>query len=157
MSIKVEQVQVPEELPIAQYADELVAAIRDHQVVVVAGETGSGKSTQLPKLCLKAGRGTAGLIGHTQPRRVAARAVADRIASELGVALGSEVGFSVRFTDQVNADTQIRVMTDGILLAELSRDPELSRYDTIIVDEAHERSLNIDFILGSLKETELSF
>ncbi len=152
MSIKVEQVQVPEELPIAQYADELVAAIRDYQVVVVAGETGSGKSTQLPKLCLKAGRGTAGLIGHTQPRRVAARAVADRIASELGVALGSEVGFSVRFTDQVNADTQIRVMTDGILLAELSRDPELSRYDTIIVDEAHERSLNIDFILGYLRQ-----
>ncbi len=152
MSIKLEQVRIPEELPIAQYADELVDAIREHQVVVVAGETGSGKSTQLPKLCLKAGRGTSGLIGHTQPRRVAARSVADRIASELGVTLGSEVGFSVRFTDQVNAETQIRVMTDGILLAELSRDPELSRYDTIIVDEAHERSLNIDFILGYLRQ-----
>ena len=152
MSIKVEQIRIPEELPIAQYADELVDAIRDYQVVVVAGETGSGKSTQLPKLCLKAGRGTLGLVGHTQPRRVAARSVADRIASELGVALGSEVGFSVRFTDQVNSETQIRVMTDGILLAELSRDPELSRYDTIIVDEAHERSLNIDFILGYLRQ-----
>ena len=152
MSIKLEQVRIPEELPIAHYADELVDAIRDHQVVVVAGETGSGKSTQLPKLCLRAGRGKAGLIGHTQPRRVAARSVADRIATELGVALGSEVGFSVRFTDQVNADTQIRVMTDGILLAELSRDPDLSRYDTIIVDEAHERSLNIDFILGYLRQ-----
>ena len=152
MSIKLEQVRIPEELPIAHYADELVDAIRDHQVVVVAGETGSGKSTQLPKLCLRAGRGMAGLIGHTQPRRVAARSVADRIATELGVALGSEVGFSVRFTDQVNADTQIRVMTDGILLAELSRDPDLSRYDTIIVDEAHERSLNIDFILGYLRQ-----
>ena len=152
MSIKLEQVQIPEELPIAHYADELVDAIRDHQVVVVAGETGSGKSTQLPKLCLRAGRGTAGLIGHTQPRRVAARSVADRIATELGVALGSEVGFSVRFNDQVNAETQIRVMTDGILLAELSRDPDLSRYDTIIVDEAHERSLNIDFILGYLRQ-----
>ncbi|MGA0885617.1 MAG: ATP-dependent RNA helicase HrpA, partial [Ilumatobacteraceae bacterium] len=152
MSIKVERVHIPEELPIAQYADELVDAIRDHQVVVVAGETGSGKSTQLPKLCVKAGRGVAGLIGHTQPRRVAARSVADRIASELGVELGSEVGFSVRFTDQVNSSTQIRVMTDGILLAELSRDPELSRYDTIIVDEAHERSLNIDFILGYLRQ-----
>ena len=152
MSIKVEQVRIPEELPIAQYADELIDAIRDHQVVVVAGETGSGKSTQLPKLCVKAGRGVAGLIGHTQPRRVAARSVADRIASELGVELGAEVGFSVRFTDQVNANTQIRVMTDGILLAELSRDPELSRYDTIIVDEAHERSLNIDFILGYLRQ-----
>ena len=152
MSIKLEQVRIPEDLPIAHYADELVDAIRDHQVVVVAGETGSGKSTQLPKLCLRAGRGKAGLIGHTQPRRVAARSVADRIATELGVALGSEVGFSVRFTDQVNADTQIRVMTDGILLAELSRDPDLSRYDTIIVDEAHERSLNIDFILGYLRQ-----
>ncbi|MEC8502677.1 MAG: ATP-dependent RNA helicase HrpA, partial [Actinomycetota bacterium] len=152
MSIKLEQVQIPEELPIAHYADELVDAIRDHQVVVVAGETGSGKSTQLPKLCLRAGRGMAGLIGHTQPRRVAARSVADRIATELGVALGSEVGFSVRFNDQVNAETQIRVMTDGILLAELSRDPDLSRYDTIIVDEAHERSLNIDFILGYLRQ-----
>ena len=152
MSIKLEQVQIPEELPIAHYADELVDAIRDHQVVVVAGETGSGKSTQLPKLCLRAGRGMAGLIGHTQPRRVAARSVADRIATELGVGLGSEVGFSVRFNDQVNAETQIRVMTDGILLAELSRDPDLSQYDTIIVDEAHERSLNIDFILGYLRQ-----
>ena len=143
--------QIPEDLPIAAHADALVAAIREHRVVIVAGETGSGKSTQLPKLCLAAGRGTSGVIGHTQPRRVAARSIASRVASELGVELGSEVGFSVRFDDRVGAATRIRLMTDGILLAELQRDPELRRYDTIIIDEAHERSLNVDFLLGYLR------
>ncbi|MGB1727479.1 MAG: AAA family ATPase, partial [Ilumatobacteraceae bacterium] len=143
--------QIPEDLPIAAHADALVAAIREHRVVIVAGETGSGKSTQLPKLCLAAGRGSSGVIGHTQPRRVAARSIASRVASELGVELGSEVGFSVRFDDRVGAATRIRLMTDGILLAELQRDPELRRYDTIIIDEAHERSLNVDFLLGYLR------
>ena len=142
----------PPELPITARRDELIAAIREHQVVIVAGETGSGKSTQLPKLCLAAGRGTAGMIGHTQPRRVAARTVADRIADELGVELGTTVGYSVRFTDRVGPDTRIRLMTDGIALAELARDPDLRRYDTIIVDEAHERSLNVDFLLGYLRQ-----
>jgi ATP-dependent helicase HrpA len=148
----VDAIEFPPELPITSRRDELIAAIRDHQVVIVAGETGSGKSTQLPKLCLAAGRGTAGMIGHTQPRRVAARTVADRIADELGVELGTTVGYSVRFTDRVGADTRIRLMTDGIALAELARDPELRRYDTIIIDEAHERSLNVDFLLGYLRQ-----
>jgi len=142
----------PAELPIAAARDELLAAIRDHQVVVVAGETGSGKSTQLPKLCLELGRGGDGLIGHTQPRRVAARTIAERVASELGSTVGGAVGYSVRFNDRVGERTLVRVMTDGILLAELQRDRELRRYDTLIVDEAHERSLNIDFILGYLKQ-----
>ncbi len=137
-------------LPIADRWDELVEAIRDHQVVVVAGETGSGKSTQLPKACIAAGRGVSGYIGHTQPRRVAARTIAERIAEELGVELGSAVGFAVRFTDRVSDSTIVKVMTDGILLAEIQRDPMLRRYDTIIIDEAHERSLNIDFLLGYL-------
>ncbi len=126
--------------------------IRDHQVVIVAGETGSGKSTQLPKLCLEAGRGVAGLIGHTQPRRVAARSIAERVAEELGSTLGADVGYTVRFTDQVGDGTLVKVMTDGILLAELQRDRMLRRYDTLIIDEAHERSLNIDFILGYVKQ-----
>src|SRR5215203_4056870 len=143
---------IPAELPIAEWRDELIGAIRGHQVVIVAGETGSGKSTQLPKLCLEAGRGTAGLIGHTQPRRVAARTIAERIADELGTPLGTEVGYTVRFTDQVSASTVIKVMTDGILLAEIQRDRMLRRYDTLIIDEAHERSLNIDFLLGYLKQ-----
>src|SRR4051794_27000671 len=140
------------DLPVAERRDEIAAAIRDHQVVIVAGETGSGKTTQLPKICLELGRGVAGVIGHTQPRRLAARTVADRIASELGVELGGAVGYAVRFTDQVGPATNVKLMTDGILLAELRRDRELSAYDTIIVDEAHERSLNIDFILGYLAQ-----
>ncbi|MEN9505155.1 MAG: ATP-dependent helicase HrpA [Actinomycetota bacterium] len=138
-------------LPLAERWDDVVDAIRDHQVVVVAGETGSGKSTQLPKACIAAGRGANGLIGHTQPRRVAARTIAERIAEELGVDVGAAVGFAVRFTDRVGDDTVIKVMTDGILLAEIQRDPTLRRYDTIIIDEAHERSLNIDFLLGYLR------
>ncbi len=139
----------PAELPISARHDELLATIRDHQVVIVAGETGSGKSTQLPKLCLELGRTS---IGHTQPRRIAARAVAERVAEELGVEVGGLVGYAVRFTDRVGADTRLKVMTDGILLNELQRDRDLKRYDTIIVDEAHERSLNIDFILGYLRQ-----
>jgi len=142
----------PDTLPITERHDELLAAIREHQVVIVAGETGSGKSTQIPKLCLEAGRGVAGIIGHTQPRRVAARTIAERIADELGSKLGSDVGYTVRFTDEVGEGTLIKVMTDGILLAEIQRDRMLSRYDTLIIDEAHERSLNIDFILGYLRQ-----
>ena len=143
-------IDYPELLPITARRDELVTAIRDHPVVIVAGETGSGKSTQLPKLCLEAGRGRAGMIGHTQPRRVAARTIAERVADELGTELGQAVGYTVRFTDVVGDDTYVKVMTDGILLAEIQRDRRLSRYDTLIVDEAHERSLNIDFLLGYL-------
>jgi ATP-dependent helicase HrpA len=142
----------PDTLPITERRDEILAAIRDHQVVIVAGETGSGKSTQLPKLCLEAGRGVDGMIGHTQPRRVAARTIAERVASELGSRLGDDVGYTVRFTDQVGEATLVKVMTDGILLAEIQRDHLLRRYDTLIIDEAHERSLNIDFILGYLKQ-----
>ena len=145
-------ITVPASLPIADRRDELVAAIRDHQVVVVAGETGSGKSTQLPKLCLEAGRGVDGMIGHTQPRRVAARTVAERVAEELGTAVGDGVGYTVRFNDRVGDGTLVRLMTDGILLNELQRDRMLWRYDTLIIDEAHERSLNIDFILGYLAQ-----
>ncbi len=142
----------PEELPVSRRRDDLLAAIRDHQVVVVAGETGSGKTTQLPKICLELGRGVRGQIGHTQPRRLAARTVAERIAEELGTSLGATVGYKVRFTDQVTDQTMIKVMTDGILLAEIQTDRMLRRYDTLIIDEAHERSLNIDFILGYVKE-----
>jgi ATP-dependent helicase HrpA len=145
------KVAYPPELPVSQRKDEIAAAIRDHQVVVVAGETGSGKTTQLPKICLELGRGAAGQIGHTQPRRIAARTVAERIAEELGSELGTAVGYKVRFTDKSSDGTQIKVMTDGILLAEMQRDRQLRRYDTLIIDEAHERSLNIDFILGYLK------
>lgn len=144
-------VTYPAGLPIVERKDEIAAAIRDHQVVIVAGETGSGKTTQLPKICLELGRGVAGAIGHTQPRRIAARAVAERVATELDTPLGGIVGYKVRFTDRAHADTLVKVMTDGILLAELQQDRLLSGYDTIIVDEAHERSLNIDFILGYLK------
>ena len=142
----------PDTLPIAAWRDELLAAIGDHQVVIVAGETGSGKSTQLPKLCLELGRGVDGLIGHTQPRRVAARTIAERVADELGTELGTAVGYTVRFTDKVREGTLVKVMTDGILLAEIQRDRMLRRYDTIIIDEAHERSLNIDFLLGYLHQ-----
>ncbi|MCZ8062437.1 ATP-dependent RNA helicase HrpA [Silanimonas sp.] len=143
--------RIDTELPIGREADAIVELIQKHQVVVIAGETGSGKTTQLPKLCLAAGRGAAGLIGCTQPRRIAARAVAKRVAEELQVPLGKEVGWQVRFTEQVGEDTLIKFMTDGILLAEIQKDRYLSAYDTIIVDEAHERSLNIDFLLGYLK------
>ncbi|WP_412540010.1 ATP-dependent RNA helicase HrpA [Longispora sp. K20-0274] len=142
----------PEALPVSQKKDDLLAAIRDHQVVIVAGETGSGKTTQLPKICLELGRGIRGLIGHTQPRRLAARTVADRIAEELGTELGGSIGFKVRFTDHVRDTTLVKLMTDGILLAELQNDRKLEQYDTLIIDEAHERSLNIDFILGYLKQ-----
>ena len=140
----------PEALPVSARRDEIAAAIRDHQVVVLAGETGSGKTTQLPKICLGLGRGVRGMIGHTQPRRIAARAVAERIAAECGVPLGGAVGYQVRFTDRVDDTTLVKVMTDGILLAEIESDRELLRYDTVIVDEAHERSLNIDFLIGYL-------
>ena len=142
----------PPDLPVAQRADEIARAIRAHQVVIVCGETGSGKTTQLPKICLDAGRGERGLIGHTQPRRIAARAVATRIAQELGQPVGESVGYKVRFTDHTKPDAYIKLMTDGILLAETQGDRELLAYDTIIVDEAHERSLNIDFLLGYLKQ-----
>jgi ATP-dependent helicase HrpA len=144
-------IRYPEHLPVSQVRDEIAAAIRENQVVVLAGETGSGKTTQLPKILLEMGRGQAGLIGHTQPRRIAARAVAERVAEELGTELGDLVGYCVRFHDQVSATTRVKVMTDGILLAELGRDLTLSAYDTIVIDEAHERSMNIDFLLGYLK------
>ena len=142
----------PPSLPIVGAKDEIAAAIRDHQVVVVAGETGSGKTTQLPKICLEVGRGVRGVIGHTQPRRIAARTVAERLAEELRTPMGAAVGYKVRFTDHVGQDTHVKVMTDGILLAEIQQDRLLTEYDTLIVDEAHERSLNIDFILGYLKQ-----
>lgn len=141
----------PDELPISARRGELLDAIANHQVLVVAGETGSGKSTQLPKLCLEAGRGLAGMVGHTQPRRIAARSIAERVAEELGVPLGGPVGYKVRFTDRASDGTLVKVMTDGVLLAELHNDRQLQAYDTLIIDEAHERSLNIDFILGYLK------
>ncbi|HYO40413.1 MAG TPA: ATP-dependent RNA helicase HrpA [Nocardioidaceae bacterium] len=142
----------PDELPVSQRRDDIAAAIRDHQVVVVAGETGSGKTTQLPKICLELGRGVHGMIGHTQPRRIAARTVAERIAEEVDRPLGEAVGYQVRFTDSSSRDTLVKLMTDGILLAELQHDRMLSKYDTIILDEAHERSLNVDFLLGYLKQ-----
>ena len=143
-------ISYPPLLPVSQRKDDLLAAIRDHQVVVVAGETGSGKTTQLPKICLELGRGVRAAIAHTQPRRLAARTVADRIADELGVGLGEAVGYAVRFNDRSCRNTLVRLVTDGLLLAEIGRDPLLRRYDTVIVDEAHERSLNIDFLLGHL-------
>ncbi|WP_040492265.1 ATP-dependent RNA helicase HrpA [Ilumatobacter nonamiensis] len=147
-----DRLNYPPDLPITERHDELLDVIRDHQVVIVAGETGSGKSTQIPKLCIEAGRGVDGVIGHTQPRRVAARTIAERVADELETEVGEDVGYSVRFTDNISDGTLIRVMTDGILLAEIQRDRMLRRYDTLIIDEAHERSLNIDFILGYLKQ-----
>ena len=145
-------VTYPADLPITERRADLLAAIAAHQVVIVAGETGSGKSTQLPKLCMELGRGIDGWIGHTQPRRVAARTIAERVAEELGGELGEVVGYTVRFNDRVGPDTRVKVMTDGILLAEIQRDAMLRRYDTLIVDEAHERSLNVDFLLGYLKQ-----
>ncbi|MGA9692338.1 MAG: ATP-dependent RNA helicase HrpA, partial [Pseudonocardiaceae bacterium] len=148
----VPQIRYPQALPISQHTGEISAAIRDHQVVVIAGETGSGKTTQIPKICLELGRGVRGIIGHTQPRRLAARTVAERIAEELDVPVGGAVGWKVRFTDHASGETLVKLMTDGILLAEIQSDPTLAQYDTLIIDEAHERSLNIDFILGYLKQ-----
>ncbi len=151
-------IRFPDELPITLRRQEILRTIRDHQVVVVAGETGSGKSTQLPKMCLELGRGANGFIGHTQPRRIAARSIAERVADELsnleafGVGVGGLVGYQVRFTDVVGPHTRLKLMTDGILLAEIQHDPMLRRYDTLIIDEAHERSLNIDFLLGWLHQ-----
>ncbi|CAI2438385.1 ATP-dependent RNA helicase HrpA [Serratia plymuthica] len=146
------KITYPENLPVSQKKQDILNAIRDHQVVIVAGETGSGKTTQLPKICLELGRGVKGLIGHTQPRRLAARTVANRIADELETPLGGSVGYKVRFNDQVGENTLVKLMTDGILLAEIQQDRLLMQYDTLIIDEAHERSLNIDFILGYLRE-----
>ncbi|CUR55082.1 ATP-dependent RNA helicase HrpA [metagenome] len=149
------EISYPAQLPVSARREDIAAAIRDHQVVIVAGETGSGKTTQLPKICLELGRGAGGpggqLIGHTQPRRIAARSVAERIAEELKTELGDVVGYQVRFTDRTSKSSRVKLMTDGILLAELQRDRMLRRYDTIIIDEAHERSLNVDFLLGYLK------
>ncbi|MGI5481997.1 ATP-dependent RNA helicase HrpA [Streptomyces lavendofoliae] len=150
---RVPAITYPEQLPVSQKKDAILEAIRDHQVVIVAGETGSGKTTQIPKICLELGRGVRGMIGHTQPRRIAARTVAERVADELRTPLGEAVGWKVRFTDQVNPEaTFVKLMTDGILLAEIQTDRELRAYDTIIIDEAHERSLNIDFLLGYLAQ-----
>ncbi|MFE7128891.1 ATP-dependent RNA helicase HrpA [Streptomyces sp. NPDC057617] len=150
---RVPAVTYPEQLPVSQKKDTILEAIRDHQVVIVAGETGSGKTTQIPKICLELGRGVRGMVGHTQPRRIAARTVAERVAEELRTPLGEAVGWKVRFTDQVDQDaTFVKLMTDGILLAEIQTDRELRAYDTIIIDEAHERSLNIDFLLGYLAQ-----
>ena len=150
---RIPAISYPEQLPVSQKKADIAAAIRDHQVVIVAGETGSGKTTQIPKICLELGRGVRGMIGHTQPRRIAARTVAERIAEEMDTPLGEAVGWKVRFTDQVNQEsTFIKLMTDGILLAEIQTDRELRAYDTIIIDEAHERSLNIDFLLGYLAQ-----
>ena len=145
-------ISYPQELPISARINDIRDALLHHQVVIVAGETGSGKTTQLPKLCMELGWGTRGIIGHTQPRRIAARSVAERIADELHSSVGDLVGYSVRFTDAVSEDTLVKVMTDGILLAEIHHDRLLRAYDTIIIDEAHERSLNIDFLLGYLKQ-----
>jgi ATP-dependent helicase HrpA len=147
----VPDITFPEQLPVSEKRQAIAELINGHQVVIIAGETGSGKTTQLPKICLELGRGMRGMIGHTQPRRIAARSVANRIAEELSCALGELVGYQVRFTDQHSISTAIKLMTDGILLAEIQKDPYLNRYDTIIIDEAHERSLNIDFLLGYLK------
>ncbi|MET3107222.1 ATP-dependent helicase HrpA [Oxalobacteraceae bacterium GrIS 2.11] len=146
------EITFPEELPVSGKREEISNAIRDNQVIILCGETGSGKTTQLPKICLQLGRGTKGLIGHTQPRRIAASSTAKRLAQELGSDLGIHVGFKVRFTDTLSKGASVKLMTDGILLAETQGDPLLKQYDTIIIDEAHERSLNIDFLLGYLKQ-----
>ncbi|MGD8207434.1 MAG: ATP-dependent RNA helicase HrpA, partial [Thiohalocapsa sp.] len=145
-------IEYPLELPVVARREEIAATIRDHPVVIVCGETGSGKTTQLPKICLELGRGIDGLIGHTQPRRIAARSVAARLAEELGGEIGQHVGFKIRFSDHTRPTGYVKLMTDGILLAEIQQDRLLSRYDTLIIDEAHERSLNIDFLLGYLKQ-----
>src|SRR3982751_6470317 len=148
-------IDFPEALPVSSRREDIAAAMRQHQVVIVCGETGSGKTTQLPKIALATGRGRAnrgGWIGHTQPRRIAASSVAKRIAEELKTPLGEVVGFKVRFQDRLSRDASVKLMTDGILLAETQTDPLLKAYDSIIIDEAHERSLNIDFLLGYLRE-----
>src|SRR5699024_6208131 len=144
--------EYPAQLPVSDRKDEIADAIRASQVVVIAGETGSGKTTQIPKICLELGRGVRGMIGHTQPRRLAARTVAERISHELGQDPGGLVGSAVRFDDRTGPDTAVKIMTDGLLLAEIRRDRLLRAYDTIVIDEAHERSLNIDFLLGYLRE-----
>ncbi|HMS79343.1 MAG TPA: DEAD/DEAH box helicase, partial [Burkholderiaceae bacterium] len=146
------RLEFPDALPVSARRDEIAAAIAAHPVVIVGGETGSGKTTQLPKICIGAGRGSRGLIGHTQPRRLAATSVARRIAEELGSPLGVDVGYKIRFNERVSKTARIKLMTDGILLAETQGDPLLRQYDTVIIDEAHERSLNIDFLLGYLKQ-----
>src|SRR5262245_14742829 len=140
-----------EALPVVARREEIAAAIREHQVVVVCGETGSGKSTQLPKICLEIGRGVSGVIGHTQPRRIAARSIASRLGEELRTSVGQKVGFKIRFTDTSGPTTLVKVMTDGVLLAESQHDRFFDHYDTLIIDEAHERSLNIDFLLGYVR------
>lgn len=144
-------IRYDERLPIVAHVAQIREALTEHRTLVICGATGSGKTTQLPKICLEAGRGLAGLIGHTQPRRIAARAIAERVASEVGSRVGELVGYQVRFTDHTGPSCRLKLMTDGILLRELERDPELRRYDTLIIDEAHERSLNVDFLLGVLK------
>ncbi|HMC11959.1 MAG TPA: DEAD/DEAH box helicase, partial [Pirellulaceae bacterium] len=146
----VPRLEYDESLPVVARRDEIAAAIRENQIVVVCGETGSGKSTQLPKICLQIGRGVAGMIGHTQPRRIAARSIASRLGEELRTSVGQKVGFKIRFTDTSGPSTLVKVMTDGVLLAESQHDRFFDQYDTIIIDEAHERSLNIDFLLGYL-------
>ena len=149
--IDCEKIYYPENLPVSALKNTIKTAINEHQVTIISGSTGSGKTTQIPKMCLELGLGQKGMIGHTQPRRLAARTVASRIASELHVKLGEQVGYQIRFTDETNQNTQIKLMTDGILLNEIQTDPLLKKYDTLIIDEAHERSLNIDFILGYLR------
>ena len=149
-AFELSSITFPEDLPVSQHREQIMEQISTHQVVIVAGETGSGKTTQLPKMCLALGLADTGMIGHTQPRRIAARSVAERVADELGQDIGATVGYQVRFTSEVSEDTQLKVMTDGILLAEIQHDPNLSKYSVIIIDEAHERSLNIDFLLGYL-------
>ncbi|MCB1754025.1 MAG: ATP-dependent RNA helicase HrpA [Gammaproteobacteria bacterium] len=146
------QPSYPQDLPVVQKRETILRAIEQHQVTIICGETGSGKTTQIPKICLELGRGVAGIIGHTQPRRLAARSVTSRIAEELNSETGQLVGFKIRFNDRVSAETRVKLMTDGILLAEIQSDPYLDQYDTLIIDEAHERSLNIDFLLGYLKQ-----
>ncbi|MGL4222814.1 MAG: helicase-related protein, partial [Shewanella sp.] len=146
------KINYPDNLPVSGMREDIAKAISENQVVIIAGETGSGKTTQLPKICLELGLGSRGFIGHTQPRRLAARSVASRVAEELQSPLGEVVGFKVRFADALKSESYIKLMTDGILLAELTSDRYLDQYDTIIIDEAHERSLNIDFILGYLKQ-----
>src|SRR2546421_485746 len=147
----VPRLEYDESLPVVARREEIATAIRDHQVVVVCGETGSGKSTQLPKICLEIGRGVAAMIGHTQPRRIAARSIASRLGEELRTSVGQKVGFKIRFTDTSGPGTLVKVMTDGVLLAESQHDRFFDQYDTLIIDEAHERSLNIDFLLGYLR------
>ena len=148
---KIPAIKYPD-LPVSARRDDIISAIKDHQVVVVAGDTGSGKTTQLPKMCLEAGRGILGTIAHTQPRRLAASSVASRLAEEMACTLGEQVGYQVRFSDQSSEHSLVKLMTDGILLAQTQTDRDLLQYDTIIIDEAHERSLNIDFLLGYLKQ-----